>query len=92
MDFWYFFCLIFGTAFGFLICKFFFPRIVEKEHIVTKEVTKEVPVEKKVTVEKYPDDYAEYLKWKKESQEAVTKKKEETTKKKTTKSKTTQSK
>jgi hypothetical protein len=57
--------LIFGMAFGYLFCWFFFPRKVEVEKEVIKTVTKEVPVEKEVLVDKYPDDYEDYLKYKK---------------------------
>lgn len=69
MTFWYIFMLLFGVAFGYLICWFFFPRKVEVEKEVVKTITKQVPVEKvvekEVKVEVYPDDYDKYLAYKK---------------------------
>ena len=65
MTFWYIFMLIFGMAFGYLFCWFFFPRKVEVIKTVTKEVPVEKVVEKEVLVDKYPDDYEDYLKYKK---------------------------
>lgn len=52
-----------GIFFGFVATKMFFkPQVVEKE--VVKWKTKEVPVEKIVEKEVYPDDYDKYLEYK----------------------------
>lgn len=86
MTFWYIFMLLFGVAFGYLICWFFFPRKVEVEKEVVKTITKQVPiekvVEKEVKVEVYPSDYNEYLAWKKKEEEKAKAKAEKAAKKK----------
>lgn len=52
-----------GIFFGFVATKMFFkPKVVEKE--VVKWKVKEVPVEKIVEKEVYPDDYDKYLEYK----------------------------
>ena len=52
-----------GIFIGFVFCKMTLkPKVVEKE--VIKWKIKEVPVEKIVEKEVYPDDYDGYLQWK----------------------------